>query len=184
MSCSWAAPRSPRARWMILAANLVVPREPQDSANPLRRRQNPAEPLTPVEVKQLRGVLGSLQRLVANVRADMLVQSHRPRDLQPRGSDRRFPWSVTKSGGVGEDSLQRLYSQAAYYVLIADAEVLAGREGSFCVLDARAHQLPRGVAQPSRQNFRWSPSLWTRSSTQCRLWWLHSIIQSGWRCIK
>lgn len=51
--------------------------------------------------------------------------------------------NVVRSGGVGNDPMARVFSQASYFVLVADAELLAGREGSFAVLDARSHRLAR-----------------------------------------
>lgn len=51
--------------------------------------------------------------------------------------------NVTRNGGVGNDPMTRVFSQASYFVLVADADLLAGREGSFAVLDARSHRLAR-----------------------------------------
>ncbi|CAL1128158.1 unnamed protein product [Cladocopium goreaui] len=51
--------------------------------------------------------------------------------------------NVTKAGGADGTVLERVFSQSAYYVLLADKDLLAGREGSFSVLDARSHRLPR-----------------------------------------
>ena len=51
--------------------------------------------------------------------------------------------NVTKAGGADGTVLEKVFSQSAYYVLLADKDLLAGREGSFSVLDARSHRLPR-----------------------------------------
>ena len=51
--------------------------------------------------------------------------------------------NVCQSGGVGDEPMERVFSQASYFVLVADAELLAGREGDFAVLDARSHRLAR-----------------------------------------
>ena len=51
--------------------------------------------------------------------------------------------NVMRSGGIGNDPMERMFSQASYFVLVADADLLAGREGSFAVLDARSHRLAR-----------------------------------------
>lgn len=51
--------------------------------------------------------------------------------------------NVMKDGSVGPDPLKRSYSQSCYYVLIADEDLLAGKEGSFTVLDARSHRIDR-----------------------------------------
>ncbi|CAL1132431.1 unnamed protein product, partial [Cladocopium goreaui] len=51
--------------------------------------------------------------------------------------------NVTKAGGAEGTVSEKVFSQSAYYVLLADKDLLAGREGSFSVLDARSHRLPR-----------------------------------------
>lgn len=51
--------------------------------------------------------------------------------------------NVLQSGGVGDEPMERVFSQASYFVLVADADLLAGREGDFAVLDARSHRLAR-----------------------------------------
>lgn len=51
--------------------------------------------------------------------------------------------NVLQSGGVGDEAMERVFSQASYFVLVADADLLAGREGDFAVLDARSHRLAR-----------------------------------------
>ena len=51
--------------------------------------------------------------------------------------------NVTKSGSSHEAAIKKVYSQAAYFVLIADENLMSGREGKFTVLDARSHRLNR-----------------------------------------
>ena len=51
--------------------------------------------------------------------------------------------NVTKLGGADGSLLEKLYSQSAYSVLLADRDLLSGKEGSFTVIDARSHRLPR-----------------------------------------
>ncbi|CAJ1401481.1 unnamed protein product [Effrenium voratum] len=49
-----------------------------------------------------------------------------------------------KLNGSDEGSpLEKVYSQACYFVLLADKELLSGRRGKFNVLDARSHRIPR-----------------------------------------
>ena len=47
--------------------------------------------------------------------------------------------NVTRQGAGGDDAFARICSQSAYYVLLADAKLMRGEEGSFAVLDARSH---------------------------------------------
>lgn len=56
--------------------------------------------------------------------------------------------NVTKAGGADGTVLEKVFSQSAYYVLLADRDLLAGKEGNFSVLDARSHRLPR-VCRPT-----------------------------------
>ena len=145
---------------------------------PLHRRKHPESELTPAEHKQLRGLLGSLQWLVAQVRIDqgfalssiqgesgtiatMLKANSllkkfkrnpdfalwfRPMKLDGCGlvgiSDASLG-NVRKNGTVGDEPMERVYSQSGYMILIADEDLLAGREGQFTVLDARSHRLAR-----------------------------------------
>ena len=51
--------------------------------------------------------------------------------------------NVTKHGGSEGTIMEKVYSQSAYYVLLADRDLLSGKEGNFTVLDARSHRLPR-----------------------------------------
>ena len=43
-------------------------------------------------------------------------------------------------GAVGEDPFARVCSQSSCYVLLGDAKLMRGEEGSFAVLDARSHR--------------------------------------------
>ena len=51
--------------------------------------------------------------------------------------------NVLKSGGIGQDPMMRVYSQSGYLMLIGDANLIAGKEGSFALLDGRSHRLSR-----------------------------------------
>ena len=51
--------------------------------------------------------------------------------------------NVTKEGGHEGEVLEKLYSQSAYFVVLADKSLMEGKEGWFNVLDARSHRLPR-----------------------------------------
>ena len=51
--------------------------------------------------------------------------------------------NVTGSGSGEAAPLEKVYSQACYYVLIADADLMSGRPGRFNVLDMRSHRLAR-----------------------------------------
>ena len=51
--------------------------------------------------------------------------------------------NMTKAGSSQAESLQKVYSQASYYVLLADRQLLDGNEGQFAILDARSHRLQR-----------------------------------------
>ena len=145
---------------------------------PLHRRKHPESELDHAEQKQLRGLLGSLQWLVAQVRIDqgfalstlqgeagtiatmlkanaLLKKFKRnpdfalwfhPMKLEGCGlvgiSDASLG-NVRKDGTVGDEPMERVYSQSGYIILIADEDLLAGREGQFTVLDARSHRLAR-----------------------------------------
>jgi len=54
-----------------------------------------------------------------------------------------FLGNVTQTGSGEAGPLEKVYSQACYFVLLADAELLAGRPGRFNVLDTRSHRLAR-----------------------------------------
>ena len=51
--------------------------------------------------------------------------------------------NVQKDGSIGDEPMSKVYSQSAYIMLIGDKDLLAGRPGRFCVLDARSHRLAR-----------------------------------------
>ena len=140
------------------------------------RKKQLDQPLTPAEHRQLRGLLGSLQWLVSQLRFDQgfslsTLQSEKPvvatmlkanslvkkvkasskfslnfkpMDLDKCGlvtvSDAALG-NVSPDGSIGEDALSRVHSQAAYAILIADENVLAGKEGNFCLIDSRSHRL-------------------------------------------
>lgn len=72
--------------------------------------------------------------------------SFRPMDLDGAGimvvTDSSLG-NVTKKGGAEGSIMEKVYSQSAYYVLLADRNLLSGKEGHFTVIDARSHRLPR-----------------------------------------
>ena len=51
--------------------------------------------------------------------------------------------NMTKAGTAQGESLEKVYSQASYYVLLADRKLLDGQPGQFAILDARSHRLQR-----------------------------------------
>lgn len=51
--------------------------------------------------------------------------------------------NVLKGGGGEGEAREKLYSQSAYFVIVADQHLMSGKEGRFNVLDARSHRLPR-----------------------------------------
>ena len=51
--------------------------------------------------------------------------------------------TVTRDGSAEAPPLEKVYSQACYFVLLADKELMAGRPGKFNVLDTRSHRLTR-----------------------------------------
>ena len=51
--------------------------------------------------------------------------------------------TVTRDGSAEAPPLEKVYSQACYFVLLADTELMAGRPGKFNVLDMRSHRLTR-----------------------------------------
>ena len=145
---------------------------------PTHRRGDPAAALTPAEQKQLRGLLGSLQWLVAQVRVDhgyalSVLQGETPnmgalmkanalaKRMKASGSfSLKFKpmeldgagvmvvtdsslGNVAKNGGADAPMKEKTYSQSSFFVLLADKALMGGKEGSFCLLDARSHRLPK-----------------------------------------
>ncbi|OLP96995.1 Major facilitator superfamily domain-containing protein 6 [Symbiodinium microadriaticum] len=51
--------------------------------------------------------------------------------------------NVTRTGAVGSQPLERVYSQSCYCVLLAEASLMRGEKGRFTVLDHRSHRLQR-----------------------------------------
>lgn len=105
---------------------------------------------------QLSTLQGAAQTIETLQRANALVRkakqhstfalSFKPLNLKNAGlvvvSDASLG-NVTKEGCSQGPALKKVFSQAAYYILIADEDLMAGREGSFAVLDARSHRLNR-----------------------------------------
>ena len=94
--------------------------------------------------------IGTLQRANLLLRqmkqhADFALQ-FKPMDLKGAGilvvSDASLG-NVLKSGSAEGEPLKKVYSQAAYLVMIADANLMAGKKGRFTILDARSHRLQR-----------------------------------------
>ena len=140
---------------------------------PLARRRTPQANVTPAEQKQLRALLGSLQWLVTQVRFDMgfslctlqgevptvgTMLKRRSRSTQsfalwfhPMDLDRcglmcisdASLGNVEKNGSSGDNPMVKVFSQSAYIILLGDKNLMAGKPGRFCVLDARSHRLSR-----------------------------------------
>ena len=51
--------------------------------------------------------------------------------------------NVTLQGCTDAPVLEKVYSQACYFVLVADRSLMSGGVGSFNILDARSHRVPR-----------------------------------------
>ena len=51
--------------------------------------------------------------------------------------------NVCRDGSVGEEPLERVFSQSAYMVLLGDASLLKGDTGKFGVVDSRSHRISR-----------------------------------------
>ena len=53
--------------------------------------------------------------------------------------------NVKADGSLGHDSspMEKVHSQASYFVLLADKKLMAGDEGQFAILDGRSHRLQR-----------------------------------------
>ena len=51
--------------------------------------------------------------------------------------------NVTLTGSAEGTVTDKVYSQSCYFVLIADRDLMEGRQGKFNVLDARSHRIPR-----------------------------------------
>ena len=51
--------------------------------------------------------------------------------------------NVTKNGGADGTVFEKVFGQSAYFVLLGDADLMAGREGRFSIIDSRSHRLPR-----------------------------------------
>ena len=70
----------------------------------------------------------------------------RPIDLQNCGvvvvSDAALG-NVTLEGTSEAPTLSRVYSQACYFVLLAETQMLDGKVAKFNILDARSHRIPR-----------------------------------------
>ena len=51
--------------------------------------------------------------------------------------------NVSSSGSSAAAPLDKVYSQSCYFVILADADLMAGKIGTFNVLDTRSHRIPR-----------------------------------------
>ena len=145
---------------------------------PADRKKDFDSDLSPSEHKQLRGILGSLQWLVTQVRFDQsfalsVLQSEKPKIstlLKANALLRKFkersdfalyfrPFdlagsgimvvtdaslgNVKQDGSVGEDPIERVFSQSAYMVLLGDENLIEGKSGKFAVIDSRSHRIGR-----------------------------------------
>ena len=145
---------------------------------PATRRKQLDSDLTAAELKQLRGLLGSLQWLVTQVRFDQqyalsVLQSEKPKLstlVKANNLVRKFkehsdmalyfrPFdlsncgvmvvtdsslgNVKADGSAGDESLEKLYSQSSYIVLLASEALMDGKTGCFSVIDSRSHRIGR-----------------------------------------
>jgi hypothetical protein len=140
------------------------------------RKKDLSAELNAGELKQLRGLLGSMQWMVAQVdmgfhlsalqgekpcvgtllRANALLKrfkekpgfglTFRPMNLKDAGimvvTDSSLG-NVRADGTVGDEPLERLYSQSCYFVLFAEKTLMDGKRGKFALLDGRSHRLAR-----------------------------------------
>ena len=51
--------------------------------------------------------------------------------------------NVQQKGSTTGEAITKVYSQACYFALLADMDLVEGRMGHFNVLDARSHRIPR-----------------------------------------
>ena len=151
----------------------------QEIVIPRHRKSDPDALLDQHEARQLRGVLGSLQWLVAQIRFDMCfgvstLQGESPPTIKTlmranalvrefkrdphfelifKPVDYRSAGIVAvsdaalgnvKLNGSNEGAVtEKVYSQACYFILLADQNLLSGKQGSFNIIDARSHRIPR-----------------------------------------
>ncbi|CAE7503333.1 RE2, partial [Symbiodinium sp. CCMP2456] len=143
------------------------------------RKSDVASPLTAVEHRQLRALLGSFQWLVAQLRFDLAfsvssLQGESPptvgtllranllvREFQ-RNCDFELVFrgvnpykgglmvvtdaalgNVDVGGSAQEAPLSKVFSQACYFVVLADEALMNGQTGNFNILDMRSHRIPR-----------------------------------------
>ena len=107
---------------------------------------------------QLSSLQGEPPTVGALMRANQLLKrfkqhgdfmlTFKPMDLDHAGlmvvSDASLG-NVKKDGSVGEAPLERVFSQAAYFVLIGDKDLMEGREGTFAVLVAKESPAEQSV---------------------------------------
>ena len=53
--------------------------------------------------------------------------------------------NVSLSGGTEFSPLERVYSQACYFVILADKELMSGGTGYFNLIDSRSHRIPQSL---------------------------------------
>ena len=53
--------------------------------------------------------------------------------------------NVSLSGGTEFSPLERVYSQACYFVILADKELMSGGTGYFNLTDSRSHRIPQSL---------------------------------------
>ena len=51
--------------------------------------------------------------------------------------------NIRADGTIGDEPLERLYSQSCYFVLYAEKTLMDGKRGKFALLDGRSHRLAR-----------------------------------------
>ena len=79
-------------------------------------------------------------------RTDTFEMIFRPIDYRSAGivavSDAALG-NVQLSGSSEGSALERVYSQACYFILLGDEQLVDGKPGRFNILDARSHRIPR-----------------------------------------
>ena len=53
--------------------------------------------------------------------------------------------NVCKGGSADGSVSDRVYSQATYFIMVADKNLMSGKPGRFNLVDARSHRLGKGL---------------------------------------
>ncbi|CAE7426409.1 unnamed protein product, partial [Symbiodinium sp. KB8] len=130
---------------------------------PKSRLTNLTSPLVPEERRRLRSLLGGFQWLVAQLRFDLQFPFLKKPDYEMVFQPLNFEecglvvvtdsslGTVTRDGSAEAPPLEKVYSQACYFVLLADTELMAGRPGKFNVLALKKPLMWANCAEASLQ---------------------------------